>query len=59
MTYITFTLLFKEKCIIFSNISLLRLGDDMRITIQNITESKKNQLTMSRHSKKFSFRLEA
>ena len=41
MTYITFTLLFKEKCIIFSNISMLRLGNDMRITIQNITESKK------------------
>ena len=31
----------------------------MRIAMHNMTESpKKNQLTMSKHSKKFSFRLE-
>ena len=30
----------------------------MTIAMQSMTESQKNQLTMSKHSKKFSFRLE-
>ena len=39
--------------------SLLRLGKNMSTATEKITESpKRNQLTMSKHSKKFAFRLE-
>ena len=55
----TFLKFFEEKTIIFSNISLLRLGKNTSIAMQNITESsKKNQLTMTNQSKMFSLRLE-
>ena len=38
---------------------MARIGKNMSIALQNMTESqKKNQLNMSKHSKKFSFRLE-
>ena len=37
----TFLQLFEEKPIIFSNISLLRLGKNTSIAMQNITESSK------------------
>ena len=49
----------EQKSIIFSDISMARIGKNMSIALQNMTESqKKNQLNMSKHSKKFSFRLE-
>ena len=41
----TFLQFAEEKHIIFSNISLLRLGKNMSIAMQNMTESKKNHLT--------------
>ena len=41
---------------------MARIGKNMSIALQNMTESqkkkKKNQLNMSKHSKEFSFRLE-
>ena len=37
---------------------MLRQGKNVSIAMQNVTVSKKIQLTMSKHSKKFSFRLE-
>ena len=54
-----FLQLLYEKSIIFSDVSLPRLCKSMTIALQNITESpKKDQLTMSKHSEKFSFKLE-
>ena len=48
-----------KKQITFSNILLLRLGINISIAMQNMTESsKKNQLTMTKQSKMFSSRLE-
>ena len=47
-----------EQRNIFNDISLSRLGKNMSTAMQNMIESqKKNQLTMSKHRKKFSFRL--
>ena len=50
-----------KKNIIFSDISLPRLGKNMIIALQRMTESqkkKKKKKKMSKHSKKFRFRLE-
>ena len=41
-----------------SNISVLRPATTMSIAMQNVTEFQKNQITMTKHSKKFSFTLE-
>ena len=41
-----------------SNISVLRPAKTMSIAMQNVTEFQKNQITMTKHSKKFSFTLE-
>ena len=49
---------FEQESIIFIDISLSRLDKTMSIAMPNMTESPKNYLTMSNHSKKFSFRLE-
>ena len=47
-----------EQRNIFNDISLSRLGKNMSIAMQNMIEYQmKNQLTMSKHWKKFSFRL--
>ena len=55
----TFLQHFEKKHIIFSNISLLRLGKNMSIAMENMTgHPQKNLLTVTNHSKKFSFRLE-
>ena len=47
---------FEQKSIIFSDISIPRIGKNMSIAMQIMTESQKSQLT--KHSKKFSCRLE-
>ena len=47
----------KKMYLVFSDISLPRLGKNMSIALQNITESKKKK-QYSKHSKNFSFRLE-
>ena len=36
---------------------MLELGKHKSIAMQNMIESPKNQLTMSKHNKKFTFRL--
>ena len=41
-----------------SNLSLLRPGTTMSIAMQNVTEFQKNEKTMTKHSKTFSFALE-
>ena len=47
-----------EQRNIFNDISLSRLGKNMSTAMQNMIEyQKKNQLTMSKNWKKFSFRL--
>ena len=51
----TFLHLFEDKSIIFSDISMLELGKHMSIAMQNMIESPKNQLTMSKHNKKIYF----
>ena len=50
----------KKLYLVFNDISLPRLGKNMSIALQNMTKSKKKQKSKqySKHSKKFSFRLE-
>ena len=50
----------KKLYLVFSDISLPRLGKNMSIALQNMTKSKKKQKSKqySKHSKQFSFRLE-
>ena len=39
-----------EKQIIFSNISLLRLGKDISIAMQNMTESRMSSLRLEKYN---------
>ena len=42
--------LIEEKQIIFSNISLLRLGKDISIAMQNMTESRMSSLRLEKYN---------
>ena len=42
--------LIEEKQIIFSNISLLRLGKDISIAMQNMTESRMSSVRLEKYN---------